>query len=325
MKKIVRLISLVLLPIIVAFSKPVFAAEINVEQVVQYMETNNIFEDEEYFRLFGRVLNGNNEYDIEKITYTIETTSNRLIIKTKLIDKTIGEINKTTTLNYYGNEITYNNPNALDSLESRIDTLLLTELVYSIGGARGYNKLALINWMNQIDLNNTITSDGIESDVEKVTYNYEHDGKKYNYVLEVPVTYLIKINELTTNLIENDYVSISEVNKTTSSITVKLFSEEHTDEECELYRLNDDNKYIKIATVSCNNGQFTDKNLKENQNYTYQATVKNKIVCSDNRSITTEPVPPTGAFTYLWILIIIMIISIWLYFSYKKYNLLRKV
>ena len=41
MKKIVRILSLVLLPIIVTFSRPVFAEEINVEQVVQYMETNN--------------------------------------------------------------------------------------------------------------------------------------------------------------------------------------------------------------------------------------------------------------------------------------------
>ena len=63
-------------------------------------------------------------------------------------------------------------------------------------------------------------------------------------------------------------------------------------------------RYEKIGTTSCNNGEFTDTNLTDNTTYTYQATVKDKIVCSDTKAITTIEIPKTGAHIYIGTMIV---------------------
>lgn len=327
MKKTIQIILLFLLTFTtsILFTKSVYATEITVNDVITYMESNNLFKQEDYFNLFGHILNGNDEYKITEFKYTIDTTSTNININVTLNDETTGSITKTTTLTYNDNVITYNNPNPVDSLESRIDTILLIELMYSIGGARGYNELVLVNWMNQIDLKNSTDPDGIDSIVETVKYDYEINGQKLNYTVDIPTSYTIRINELTDTIPANDYVKLTDVKKTDSTITIRLFADGNLSKECELYRLNNNNKFEKIATVSCNNGEYTDEKLKDNETYTYQATIKNEIVCSDNLVTKTNEVPNTGITLRIEILIIAIIVSIGLYFLTRKYNTLKKV
>ena len=65
MKKISKTILLILsiITILMTTSK-VEAENITTDQVITFMQSNNLFEDEEYFRLFGVILNGDNDYDI---------------------------------------------------------------------------------------------------------------------------------------------------------------------------------------------------------------------------------------------------------------------
>ena len=325
MKKIIKILLIIIsiITMLVTTSK-VEAENITTDQVITFMQSNNLFEDEEYFRLFGVILNGDNEYDITSFKYTIEKNASDISIDVTLNDKNSGEIKRSTILAYTNDTISYTNPRSKDTLESRIDTILLTQIMYSIGGARGYNKNTIINWMNQVDLNNTVSSDGIDSEVEKVKFNYTINSKKQTYTLDVPKNYTIRINEITNTVPKNDYITITETKKSISSITLRVFADGNLGEECELYRSNN-GKFEKIATVSCNNGEYTDENLKDNTEYTYQATIKNKIVCSDNRIVKTSEVPPTGGATYLVVLSILLSGSIGLLILFKKRNPLKKV
>ena len=63
----------------------------------------------------------------------------------------------------------------------------------------------------------------------------------------------------------------------------------------------------------------------QNTEYTYQATIKNKIVCSDNRIVKTNEVPPTGGATYLIVLTVLLSVSTGLLVLFKKRNPLKKV
>ena len=214
MKKISKTILLILsiITILMTTSK-VEAENITTDQVINFMQSNNLFEDEEYFRLFGVILNGDNEYDITSFKYTIEKNASDISIDVTLNDKNTGEIKRSTILAYTNDTISYTNPRSKDTLESRIDTILLTQIMYSIGGARGYNKNTIINWMNQVNLNNSVSSDGIDSEVEKVKFNYEINSKKQVYTLDVPKNYTIRINEITNTVPKNDYITITEKKK----------------------------------------------------------------------------------------------------------------
>ena len=214
MKKISKTILLILsiITILMTTSK-VEAENITTDQVITFMQSNNLFEDEEYFRLFGVILNGDNEYDITSFKYTIEKNASDISIDVTLNDKNTGEIKRSTILAYTNDTISYTNPRSKDTLESRIDTILLTQIMYSIGGARGYNKNTIINWMNQVNINNSVTSDGIDSEVEKVKFNYEINTKKQVYTLDVPKNYTIRINEITNTVPKNDYITITEKKK----------------------------------------------------------------------------------------------------------------
>lgn len=299
------------------------AEELTTSDVLSFMQENNLLDEEENFSLFGRILNGNDEYDIDKFTYTIESTDDKATIKVSLNDKEKGSIEKETIINLTPNQISYTNPNEIDSLESRIDTILFTQIIYSIGGARGYNKDILINWMNQINLNQEDA--GLTSQTEQIKYSYKVNDGLYNYFVNVPKSYTIDINELTDNIPVTDYISIKEIKKDVSSITLSVYSENHLNDECDIYRLNDQNQYEKVGTTSCNNGEFTDKNLKDNTTYTYQATIKDEINCSDTKTITTDEIPLTGTTICLSILGGLIILGLILVILSKKYNLFKKV
>ena len=325
MKKIAKkiLLSVIFAIMLFPFIK-VNAEDITIDNVITHMQNNNLLAEKEYFQLFGRILNGNNEYDIDSFEYTITKEENVITIKVNLNDKKEGKIEKETVLNIVDNKITYTNQNEKESLESRIDTILFTQIIYSIGGARGYNKEVLVNWMNQINLEELKEETGIVGSTEKVKYSYKVDDVPYNYTLSVPKEYTIDINKITTNIPLANYVKIEEVDKTTTTITLKVYAENDTDKECEIYRLNED-KYEKIGITSCNNGEFTDTNLTDNTTYTYQATVKDKIVCSDTKAITTIEVPKTGAHIYIRAIIVFCGLGTILFFVYKKNNLVKKV
>lgn len=301
------------------------ADNIKVDDVINYMNDNNIFTEKDYFQLFGRVLNGNNENDINKIEYKVTKEDDKAIVKVTLNDTKQGKLEKETILTITENEISYTNQYAADTLESRIDTILFTQIVYSIGGARGYNKEVLVNWMNQIDLENLTEESGITSTTEKVKYTYQVGEATYDYTINVPKQYTIDINKLTTNIPVSDYVQIKEVGKSVSSITLSIYAENHLDEECDVYRLNKDSKYEKIGTTSCNNGEIADIDLDDNTTYTYQASVKDKINCSDTKAITTDEIPTTGASIFLGGFIALGIFSIILYIVQKRYNVIKKV
>ena len=196
--------------------------ELSTDQVITFMQSNNLFEDEEYFRLFGVILNGDNEYDITSFKYTIEKNASDISIDVTLNDKNTGEIKRSTILAYTNDTISYTNPRSKDTLESRIDTILLTQIMYSIGGARGYNKNTIINWMNQVNLNNSVSSNGIDSEVEKVKFNYEINSKKQVYTLDVPKNYTIRINEITNTVPKNDYITITETKNEATTIIEML-------------------------------------------------------------------------------------------------------
>ena len=125
MKKIAKkiLLSVVFAIMLFPFIK-VNAEDITIDNVITHMQNNNLLAEKEYFQLFGRILNGNNEYDIDSFEYTITKEENVITIKVNLNDKKEGKIEKETVLNIVDNKITYTNQNEKESLESRIDTIL---------------------------------------------------------------------------------------------------------------------------------------------------------------------------------------------------------
>lgn len=322
--KIKKIIFLALLIVLFIPKNYIKAQEITIDNVISYFNSNNLFDEPEYFDLFGRVLNGEDEYEITDYEVTAEKKDNEIIINSILEDSKEGKIEKETKLSIEENTISYTNNNDVKSLESRIDTILFIQLMYSIGGARGYNKEVLVNWMNQIDLDNLNEEKGIKCESEKVKLSFKVNDDNYNYVLNIPKNYTININELTDSIPLADYVQIKEVKKGTSSITVSIYAEGHENEQCEIYRQKD-NKYERIATVSCNNGEYTDEDLKDDTEYTYQATIKDKIVCSDTKKIRTDEIPLTGTHIYISILFSLIIIGTALFLVSKKYNLFKKV
>lgn len=79
-------------------------------------------------------------------------------------------------------KISYTNKFEVDSLESRVLTFIFNQLIYSVGGARGYNKDYIVEWMNQIDLNkSTIEEDGVDCSFEPVFYTLNKDGTNFEY------------------------------------------------------------------------------------------------------------------------------------------------
>ena len=74
------------------------ADNIKVDDVINYMNDNNIFTEKDYFQLFGRVLNGNNENDINKIEYKVTKEDDKAIVKVILNDTKQGKLEKETIL-----------------------------------------------------------------------------------------------------------------------------------------------------------------------------------------------------------------------------------
>ncbi|HAB66021.1 MAG TPA: hypothetical protein DCE23_01505, partial [Firmicutes bacterium] len=138
---------------------------------ITFMKDNNILDTQEYFKIFGKILNGNdNEYDIDSFKYDITSTEDKINIKVTLNDKKTQNIEKDIVLNIQDNKISYTNTNTPESLDSRVATIILNELIYSIGGARKYDKDILVDWMNQININGTLEDDGIIASTKKVKY-----------------------------------------------------------------------------------------------------------------------------------------------------------
>ena len=305
--------------------KVVNAADITIDDVVSYMKENNILDNSDYSYMFGRMFNSE-EYDIESISYTVKKEDNKITIDTILKDKNVGEINKTFDFNIEDNLITYTNDSDVNSLESRISAFLFSELIYSVGGARGYQKDIIVDWMNQIDLTSITLEDGIEWTYEKITYTDEKNDSVYKYEINIPKTFKVDILKLTANMPSNALVKIHDIKTDFTSISMSVYADGHLDEMCTIYRRNDDNNdYIKVGTVSCNNGVFTDNNLTDATTYHYQSTVENVIMCSDDVEITTETIPETGAFITIGSIIILIILEIVLCLIYRKHRIIQKI
>lgn len=307
-------------------AKSIKAIEISTDDVISYMKENNILEDADNFYMFGKMLNGNEEYNITNFKYNITKSADKIDIEVELTDAEEGKIEKTTSLTLQNNIISYTNANDKDSLESRIDTVIFSQLIYSIGGARGYNKDILINWMNQIDLNTVTLEEGIECEFQNVRYSYEESDRIYDYEVSVPMSYRVDINKITDNIPKIDTVEIKNVEIKTSSISMKIYSENNLDKECLIYRKNEDDEYEQIAKVSCNNGKYVDKRLKEGKDYYYQVIVEDKIMCSPETKITTSTTPPlTGAFINAGKLLLTALIVMFLYYIIKKKEIFKRI
>ncbi|MDE5539652.1 MAG: hypothetical protein K2J20_04120, partial [Bacilli bacterium] len=310
--------------IIIGIDK-VEAKEITIDNVISFMKNNNIFDDSDYFYMFGKMLNGNNAYNIKSFKYKIEKEDNNIIIKATLTDAKVGNIETTTTLAIKDNLINYVNTNDIDSLESRIDTIIFSQIVYSIGGARGYDKDILINWLNQIDLNTVTANDGIECDFENVKYSIENNGRTYEYEVSVPKSYIIDINKVTEKM-PNDYnVEIKDIKPGITEISMTVYAKNHLDEMCEIYRKNDKNNFELVGKVSCNNGRFMDINLKDETTYYYQTIIEDKIMCSEEIEITTFKAPATGFLPSIGSLLVLVTLGIIVHKTNKKFNLFKRI
>lgn len=303
----------------------VYASEIILEDVIAYMQENNILEDEEYFYMFGRMLNGENEYHIDSFKYTITREDEKINVNVTLHDKEEGSIEKTTVLTTEDGLIKYTNKNEKESLESRIDAVIFSQLIYSIGGARGYEKDSLINWMNQIDLKKVTAADGIDVAFDTVQYEIKEEGRTYEYEVSVPKSYTVDVNKVTNNIPASNKVEIKNVEPGISSVTMNIFSENHRDEMCNVYRKNKANQYELVGTVSCNNGEFTDIKLKDEETYYYQATLADKVMCSPDTEVTTLKSPATGAFFPIIGFITLIIVGAALYQANKEHKLFKKI
>lgn len=310
---------------IILENSQVKAMDLNVDDVISFMQENNILDNSEYFYMFGKMLNGSDDYDINSFKYTISIEGNNININVTLIDTKEGQIEKNSTLTINDNLISYTNNNDIDSLDSRVDAVIFSQLIYSIGGARGYNKDSLIDWMNQIDLNTITIDEGIDCIFENVKYNIKQDNRTYEYEVSIPKSYTININKITEQIPSSDIVEIQNIEPGISTISMTIFSQNHSDEICNIYRKNNDNNYELVGKVSCNNGEFMDNNLKESTTYYYQATIEDKIMCSSETKITTEKSPKTGTFAPIISLLILIIIGIVLYTINKKNILFKKI
>lgn len=326
MKKIIKNISFIFLCFIIFFTDNQVKA-VTVDEIVNYMKNNNLLDKEDYFQMFGNTLNGNNEYNIRGYTYTVEKTDTEINVKSTLVDaNSTTPINITTKLTYTGNTINYTNPNPSDKLESRVASLVLSQLIYSIGGARGYSQSVLLNWMNQIDVEKaTLEHDGFQGTFETKSYNTTKNGSNYRYIIHVPRTYTIKTDDITSSIPQNNTVKIQNIQPSVTSIEMTVFSAANTERNCNVYRKdNSTGEYNLIATVSCQNGAVVDNNLSPGTTYTYQATVADRVMCADDVTITTETAPETGAFAGISICILAISGAI-AYIYYRKNSRFKKI
>ena len=329
MKKILNFFFTLFLFIILFNFNVVLAKDITVDEVISYMNQNSIFDDAEYNRLFSTMFNGEDEYEMGSLKYIVTKESDTTLkVKVDFEDKKTSTIEKEFTLTLANNsQISYTNTNESKSLESRLLTFIFNEIIYSVGGARGYNKDYLFDWMNQIDLENaTLEDDGVVYNFEQIFYTIDHDGTNYEYEFDVPKNFSIDINKITNEIPELITAEIHDINPGFTDISMKIFVQNHTDELCNVYRREDgENDYQKIAQVRCNDEEFVDKDVEVGKTYYYKATVDGVIMCSDEVEASLEVLPLTGAFLSIGSILALIIIELFICKYYKKFKKLRKV
>lgn len=324
----------------------VFAKEVTVDDVVAYMNANNILDDQEYARLFGSMFNGKYEYDITKLSYTVSKEEESLKINVSLenqkeeekepapedqpTDKTEQQsevIEKEFIFTIAeDSKISYTSEFNVDSLESRILTYLFNQLIYSVGGARGYNKEYLVEWMNQIDLNKSTIEEGLDCSFEPVFYTISKNGTDYEYEFSMIKQFTININTLTDQIPELIKAEINDVKASFTDISFTVNVKNHADDICNVYRRTDDNpKLVKVGQVRCNNETFIDKNVEGEKKYYYQASVAGIIMCSDEVEAQLEALPLTGSFISISSILVLIFIEIFIWVKYKKFNKVKKV
>lgn len=326
MRKIVKNIFFIFLCFIIFFIDNRVSA-VTVDDIVDFMKNNNLLSKEDYFQMFGSTLNGNNEYNIRGYSYTVEKTATEINVKSTLVDANSSTpINITTKLTYTGDTINYTNPNDLNKLESRVASVVLSQLIYSIGGARGYSQSVLLDWMNQIDVEHaTLENDGFKGEFETKSYTTTKNGSNYRYIIHIPKNYTIKTDDITTRIPQDNVVKIQNIQPSVTSIEMTVFSAANTGKNCDVYRKNDSTgEYTLIATVSCQNGAVVDNNLSPGTTYTYQATVADRVMCAEDVTITTETAPDTGSFIGIGACILALSGAI-AYIIYRKNNRFKKI
>lgn len=331
------LFSLCLLDIPIVWAEDKNETTVSIDDVLVYMSDQNIYSFDSYLNSFGKILNGNKEYDMESMRYDITKDKNTFTIKTYVIDKISDTlIESSTTFNYTDTTISYTNTHPSNSLESRIDSLLLTEIMHSIGAMKGIPSKLLIDWMNQIPLESgTLAKDGFEGTFEKITYKTEINNKEYTYITNVPRSYQIDINKLTNEMPESTDVYISFQDSTTSKVKLYVSTKEETTKKCNVYKKNNKtNEFNLLDTVDCNGSTIEDKNLESGTTYTYQVKFADEIMCGTEVTATTktpiipEIIPDTGNFftPKFFILTAIAITgSITLYILYIKKSKMYKI
>ena len=324
-----------------------FAKEITVDDVVSYMNANSILNDQEYERLFGNMFNGNDEYNITKFSYTVARENDTLKVKVNLENQKVKENEKSSesqTLDKTGEQseiiekefnltikdnslISYTGSEfKVDSLESRILTFIFNQLIYSVGGARGYNKDFIVEWMNQVDLNKSTIKEGVDCSFEPVFYTIKKDGTDFEYEFSMIKQFTIDINTITDKIPEIIKAEINEVQTSFTNILFKVYVKNHTDEMCNVYRRTDDNpKLTKIGQVKCDNESFVDKNVEVGKKYYYQASVVGVIMCSDEVAAQLETLPLTGSFISIGSIVVLICIDLFIWKKYKKFNKVKKV
>ena len=337
MRKFYRFIIFLFITFILFDFKIVMAADITIDDVVNYMNANSIFDDSEYYDLFGDMFD-REENDISKITYEVtkeaisaeakEPTSSSLKIKVSLEDALKEEsIEKEYVLNITdNNKISYTSNYDKNSLDARVITFLFDEIIYSVGGARGYNKDYLVEWMNQIDLNKVTLEEGIKCDFESVFYTVNKDGTDYEYELNIFKNFTIDINAITKEIPEIIATEIHDVKPSYTDISLKFYVKNHTDDLCIVYRREEsETEYRKIGQVKCNDEEFVDSNVESGKTYYYQATVEGVIMCSEEVKASLEELPLTGAFLSIGSIVALIILEVVIFKFYKKYKKVQKI
>lgn len=338
MRKFYRFIIFLFITFILFDFKVVMAADITIDDVVDYMNKNSIFDDSEYYDLFGDMFDREEENDITKITYEVtkepisaeeeEPTSYNLKIKVNLEDALKEEpIEKEYVLNITeDNKISYTSSYDTNSLGARVMTFLFNEIIYSVGGARGYNKDYLVEWMNQIDLNKTTIEEGIECNFESVFYTVNKNGIDYEYELNIFKNFTIDINAITKEIPEIIATEIHEVKPSYTDISLKFYVKNHTDDLCIVYRREEsETEYRKIGQVRCNDEEFIDSNVESGKTYYYQATIEGVIMCSEEVKASLEELPLTGAFLSVGSIIALIILEVIIFKAYKKYKKVQRI
>ena len=339
MKRYSKFIIILFITFILFGFKVVKAEDITIDDVVSYMNDNSIFDDQDYYKLFGTMFNGKDEYDITKISYEVtkeptnpeeeEPKTFNLRITVGLDDaKAEQPIEKEYTLGITDdNTITFTSTYDNNSLDARIMTFLFDEIIYSVGGARGYNKEYLVEWMNQIDLNRvTLEDDGIDCTFEHVYYTITKDNKDYEYDLTILKNFTININTITKEIPEIIAAEIHEVKASYTDISMKIYVKDHPDDICYVYRREENEKeYKKIGQVRCNDEEFIDKDVEIGKTYHYQASIEGVIMCSQDVEATLEELPLTGAFVSIGSIITLIVLELLIFMAYKKFRKVQRI